>query len=78
MTSRRCHSKAGWRCSTSSVVTTASSWALFHHDYDGWPPPSLLLGTGYPGAHMLVWRMVQVGEDRVWRLVKAVGWRKED
>lgn len=46
---------------------------------DGDPPAMLTRGGsgGYPSMHTAVVRKMQVGEERRWRLVRAVGWRPE-
>jgi hypothetical protein len=50
----------------------------FAVDDEGSPPQWLLSGgAGYPGAHTLVFRRLQIGAGQVWRLVKALGWDPE-
>ncbi|MGY8710466.1 hypothetical protein RAD16_32425 [Bradyrhizobium sp. 18BD] len=54
--------------------------AVFSAGDDGDPPAMLTRGGagGHPGMHTAVVRKVPVGEEKRWRLVRAVGWRKDD
>ena len=52
--------------------------AVFGVDDDASPPLWMLGGAeGYPGAHTVVFRKVHVGDDRLWRLIRAMGWLPE-